>query len=107
MSDGGGDCPTLSCRRKRGRHVQIGLTTGADAGHLSIPIDLIVEKELELVGSFGMPPTHYESMLRMVAAGRLDPGGLVTRTIPLEEAGAVLASMDAYDTIGMTVIDRY
>ncbi len=93
--------------RKRGRHVQIGLTTGTDKGDLSLPVDLIVEKEIELVGSFGMPPHNYEGMLRMVAAGRLDPGRLVTRTVPLEETGTVLESMDGYDTLGFTVIDRF
>ena len=34
---------SLKSLRKRGRHVQIGLTTGADKGDLSIPIDLIVD----------------------------------------------------------------
>ena len=98
---------SLKSLRKRGRHVQIGLTTGADKGDLSIPIDLIVDKEIELIGSHGMPPTHYGAMLRMVAAGKLDPGRLVSQTIPLEEAGAALAAMDGYETLGITVIDRF
>ncbi len=93
--------------RKRGRHVQIGMTTGKDAGDLSVPIDLIIEKELVVAGSKGMPPTRYEPMLRLIAAGKLDPGRLVTRTVALEEAGEVLAGMDAFDTLGFTVIDRY
>ena len=93
--------------RKRGRHVQIDMTTGAGAGDHSIPIDLIIMQEIELVGSRGMPVTRYDSMLRMVAAGKLQPGRLVTRTVPLEEAGAVLASMDDYDTLGFTVIEGY
>ena len=63
--------------------------------------------EIELVGSRGMPVTRYDSMLRMVAADKLQPGRLVTRTVPLEEAGAVLASMDDYDTLGFTVIEGY
>ncbi len=92
---------------KRGRHVQIGLTLGSDAGDLSVPIDLLVMHELQLIGSRGMPVTQYESLLRMVAAGKLDPGSLVTSTVPLEEAGAVLAAMDDYETLGFTVIDRY
>ncbi len=72
-----------------------------------MPIDLIVNKEIELLGSRGMPVTEYEAMLRMVAAGRLDPGRLVTRRVALEETGAVLAAMDDYDTLGFTVIDRF
>jgi hypothetical protein len=27
--------------------------------------------------------------------------------VPLEEAGSVLASMDSFATVGVTVIDRY
>jgi D-arabinose 1-dehydrogenase-like Zn-dependent alcohol dehydrogenase len=92
---------------KLGRHLQIGLTIGSAAGDLTIPIDLVVMHELQLVGSRGMPVTQYEALLGMVAVGKLDPGSLVTGTVSLEEAGAVLASMNDYDTLGFTVIDRY
>ena len=43
----------------------------------------------------------------MVQSGKLAPGKLVQRTIPLEEAGEVLASMDRFATVGVTVIDRF
>ncbi len=45
--------------------------------------------------------------MQLVAAGRIDPGRLVTRRVALEETGAVLAAMDDYDTLGFTVIDRF
>jgi alcohol dehydrogenase/propanol-preferring alcohol dehydrogenase len=93
--------------RKRGRHVQIGMTTGEQGGDLPVPIDHIIGHEIQLSGSKGMPPAHYDAMLRLVAAGRLNPGRLVSRTVPLEEASDVLASMGGYDTVGFTVIDRY
>ncbi len=97
----------LKSLRKRGRHVQIGMTDAGEGANFAIPLDLIIDREIELLGSKGMPPLHYDAMLRMVAAGRLDPGRLVSRTVALEEASAVLAAMDAYDTLGFTVIDRY
>ena len=93
--------------RKRGRQVQIGLTSAAEAGEIALPVDLMVERELRLVGSHGMQATRYPAMLRMVATGKLDPGSLVTGTIALEEAGGVLAAMDDFDTLGVTVIDRF
>lgn len=93
--------------RQRGRHVQIGITTGAAKGDLSVPIDAIVNKEIQILGSRGMPVTEFGAMLRMVAAGRLDPGKLVTRKVALEETSAVIAAMDGYDTLGFTVIDRF
>lgn len=43
---------------KRGRHLQIGLTIGSAAGDLTIPIDLVVMHELQIVGSRGMPVTN-------------------------------------------------
>ncbi len=72
-----------------------------------MPIDLISNKEIQFLGSHGMPVTEFPAMLRMVAAGRLDPGKLVTRKVALEETGAVIAAMDNYDTLGFTVIDRF
>ena len=104
---------TATCRnailslRKRGRHLQIGLTGAAERGDIPTPIDIIVAKELTLLGSLGMAPPRYGTMLKIVERGRLRPGALVSRTVPLEEAGTVLASMDAFGTVGVVVIDRY
>jgi D-arabinose 1-dehydrogenase-like Zn-dependent alcohol dehydrogenase len=93
--------------RKRGRHLQIGLTSSAEQGMIALPIDLIVLKEITLVGSLGMQAPRYGAMLGMVETGRLAPGKLVQQRIKLEQAGEVLASMDKYGTVGVTVIDRY
>ncbi len=54
-----------------------------------------------------MQVPRYASMLGMIEAGKLDPGALVSRTLPLEETGDVLASMDDFATLGVPVIDRY
>jgi D-arabinose 1-dehydrogenase-like Zn-dependent alcohol dehydrogenase len=93
--------------RKRGRHLQIGLTSAAEQGEVALPIDLIVLKEVTVVGTLGMQASRFPAMLQMVESGKLRPGKLVHRTVPLEEAGAVLASMDRFATVGVTVIDRY
>lgn len=93
--------------RKRGRHLQIGFTTEAENGEVSVPIDTIVDYELRIIGSMGMQANRFDTLLGMVAAGKLAPGKLVGRTVPLEEAGAVLQSMEKFETLGVTVIDRY
>ncbi len=93
--------------RKRGRHLQIGLTSAAEKGEIPIPIDLLVLKEASIIGSLGMQAPRFGAMLHMVETGKLAPGKLVHRTITLEDAGAVLASMDRFATVGVTVIDRY
>jgi len=98
---------SVNSLRKRGRHLQIGLTSAAEQGEVALPIDLIVLKEVSVVGTLGMQASRFPAMLQMVESGKLRPGKLVHRTVPLEEAGAVLASMDRFATVGVTVIDRY
>ena len=98
---------SINSLRKRGRHLQIGMTSGAERGEIPVPIDVIANEELELIGSQGMPAQEYGAMLAMVATGKLKPGTLVSRTLSLEEAGDVLASMDNFGTIGIPVINRY
>ncbi|MEE2980074.1 MAG: zinc-dependent alcohol dehydrogenase family protein [Pseudomonadota bacterium] len=98
---------SIASLRPRGRHLQIGQTGAEEQGEIAVPIDVILGRELVLVGSSGMPAMGYGAMLNMIAAGRLAPGKLVTQTLSLEEAGAVLASMDNFSTIGIPVIDRY
>jgi D-arabinose 1-dehydrogenase-like Zn-dependent alcohol dehydrogenase len=93
--------------RRQGRHLQIGLTSAAEKGMVPIPIDLLVLKEASVIGSYGMPAPRFDAMLQMVQTGKLAPGRLVSRTVPLEEAGAVLESMDRFATVGVTVIDTY
>jgi alcohol dehydrogenase len=90
--------------RRRGRHVQAGLMVGADA-RPPIPMDRVLSRELELIGSHGMAPHDYPEMLARVADGRLRPDQLVGRTIPLEAAPEALMAMSELPTVArMTVI---
>jgi D-arabinose 1-dehydrogenase-like Zn-dependent alcohol dehydrogenase len=93
--------------RTRGRHLQIGLTTQKEKGEVALPVDLLVVKELQLIGTVGMQPHRYPSMLSMVESGTLQPGKLIGRTVPIEQAGEVLASMTQYATIGATVVNQW
>jgi alcohol dehydrogenase len=85
--------------RKRGRHVQVGLLPEPPR----VPMDLVIGRELELLGSHGMAASAYPEMLALVEAGRLRPGDLVTREIGLDEAPAALAAMGDGGS-GVTVI---
>jgi len=93
--------------RTRGRHLQIGLTTQKEKGEVALPVDLLVVKELQLIGTVGMQPHRYPAMLSMVESGKLQPGKLIGRTVPIEQAGEVLASMTQYATIGATVVNQW
>jgi D-arabinose 1-dehydrogenase-like Zn-dependent alcohol dehydrogenase len=93
--------------RTRGRHLQIGLTTQKEKGEVLLPVDLMVIKEIQMVGTVGMQPHRYPSMLGMVGSGKLKPGKLIGSTVPIEQAGEVLASMTQYATLGTVVVDRW
>jgi D-arabinose 1-dehydrogenase-like Zn-dependent alcohol dehydrogenase len=93
--------------RKRGRHLQIGLTTRDDEGMIPLPIDAIVMQEIEIVGSLGMQPSRYPYMLEMVDKGKLKPGFLVTQTISLEEAPRIFTEMSSFQNIGVTVVNNW
>src|SRR5215471_11358311 len=98
---------SVLCVRKRGRHVQVGLTSGAEKGDIALPIDVIVLKEISITGSLGMAAPRFPSMLRMVEKGKLAPGKLVNRRIGIEEASAVIEGMDKFAGVGVTVIEKY
>jgi alcohol dehydrogenase len=90
--------------RPRGRHVQVGLLHGDDA-RAAVPMDLVVARELAVLGSHGMPAVDYPAMLDLVASGALDPERLVTRRIGLADAGAALAAMDGPTPPGITIVE--
>jgi alcohol dehydrogenase len=104
-----GSIPTMrasvECLRVLGRHVQVGLML-EDAADTAVPMGRVIARELELLGSHGMPATDYPAMLELVASGRVDPAALVSRVISLDEGGAAIAAMSQPATqAGMTVID--
>jgi alcohol dehydrogenase len=67
----------------------------------------VIARELEIRGSHGMQAHQYPRLLAMMAAGRLQPGRLVQRTISLDEAPAALQAMARFVQPGVTVIDRF
>ena len=97
---------SILCLRKRGRHIQIGLMVGDD--YLPrLPMDRVIAKELEIIGSHGMQANKYDVMLNMISSGKLNHGLLVGKRIPLDEAPKELGLMNNYSAVGITVIDRF
>ncbi|HYA35553.1 MAG TPA: zinc-dependent alcohol dehydrogenase family protein [Candidatus Binataceae bacterium] len=93
--------------RKQGRHLQIGLTTKAEGGEVSMPIDRIVTMELELIGSVGMQASHYPQMLAMVESGKCTPKKMVTGTCDLKGINKIFEEMNTFQNVGVTVINNY
>lgn len=93
--------------RKRGRHLQLGLTTAEEKGFVSLPVDLMVLKELQLIGSANMPVSRFPDLMRMVESGIIQPEKMITKTVSIEEAADILVDMGEYRTPGITVVNRW
>jgi alcohol dehydrogenase len=64
-------------------------------------------QEIEFIGSFGMQPTRYDEIFRMVDRGKLDPSKVVSETVGLDDVSSRLESMSDYGTMGIPVIDEF
>jgi alcohol dehydrogenase len=94
---------SIGSLRRRGRHVQVGLLPPA-LGLPAVPMDLVLARELDVLGSHGMPAHDYPEMLAYIASGRLHPELLVTRELSLDDAGEALRSMGSVP--GVSVVTR-
>jgi alcohol dehydrogenase len=97
---------SVSCLRKRGKHIQVGLMTG-NHRHPVVPMDKVVANELEIIGSHGMQAFRYTEIFEMVRSGKLKPELLPGKIISLDEAPQALVSMDKFENLGVTVINRF
>ena len=97
----------INSLRKKGRHLQIGVTTKQEAGFISLPIDHMVMNEIRLETTLGMPAHRFNSMLPLVANGRLNPGKMVTREISLSEVNAIFEDMSKFATTGTFVVTKF
>ncbi|OSQ28737.1 zinc-dependent alcohol dehydrogenase family protein [Thalassospira sp. MCCC 1A03138] len=97
---------SVSCLRKRGKHIQIGLMTG-DHAHARVPMNRVVAHELEILGSHGMQAFRYDAMIDMIMTGKLAPQKLIRDRVTLAEGATALMNMDNFVSTGVTVIDRF
>ena len=97
---------SISSLRKRGKHIQVGIMEKG-FHRTAIPMDLVIGRELEILGSHGMQAHKYGEMFEMIKHGKLDPGKLVGKTVSLEQAIGDLTEMDSFSGIGVTVINSF
>jgi propanol-preferring alcohol dehydrogenase len=93
--------------RRGGRLSQVGLTSQEDKGNISVPMDMVVLNELQILGSFGNPQSGYAELFRLVASRRLRPTALVSREVSLEDVDSVLRDMDTFKTLGYVIVTRF
>lgn len=99
-------CDSIACLAKRGKHIQIGLLLAEDS-RPALPMDQVLAKELEILGSHGMQAHRYPAMLEMIDSGRLQPEKLIGRTIHLSESVAALPRMPHDTSPGVTIINSF
>ncbi|MGC9468960.1 MAG: zinc-dependent alcohol dehydrogenase family protein [Anaerolineae bacterium] len=92
--------------RKRGRHVQVGLMV-ADYKDALIPMNVVIAKELEILGSHGMQAHAFPPMLDMIVDGTLEPRRLIGDLVSLEEGARALTTMGDFAITGVTVINEF
>ncbi len=98
---------SIQSLRKRGRHVQVGITSKEERGQVAVPVDMLVMMEWEVVGSLGNPHPKYAELLALVARQKLRPARLVTREIALANVTDTLERMTRFETVGFEVITRF
>ena len=98
---------SLAGLRKLGRHIQIGLPLGPHAEPTVPLLESVYSKQISIIGTRGMAASRFSALFKMIADGKVDISRLVTKTVPLEDVGVILAAMDGYSTTGVTVVDRF
>lgn len=86
--------------------IQVGLLL-AEHSRPALPMDQVLSKELEIIGSHGMQAHRYPAMLEMIRTRQLQPEKLVGRTINLDESIRVLARLDRDPSPGVTIINAF
>ncbi|HCX74143.1 MAG TPA: alcohol dehydrogenase, partial [Algoriphagus sp.] len=69
--------------------------------------NLVISKELEILGSHGMQAWRYTEMMDMIENGKLNPQALIGKTISLEDAVTVLPEMNKFENQGITIINQF
>lgn len=97
---------SISSLAKRGKHIQVGLLEAEDKNS-AIPINLVIAKELEIVGSHGMQASKYPQIFEMIQQGKYQPQKLVGKTVSLEKSIEVLMNMNKFEGTGVAVVNNF
>lgn len=96
---------SINCLAKKGKHIQVGIL-GVESNIAISTADLIA-KEIEIIGSHGMPIEDYKIIFDLIESKKIDPSLLIDRTVRLEDVHRELIGMDSYRNSGMVVIDQF
>jgi D-arabinose 1-dehydrogenase-like Zn-dependent alcohol dehydrogenase len=97
--------PALESLRKRGRHLQLGLTGAEEKGMLPAAFDSVVKRELTIAGSVGCPRDSFQELLSLVESGNLEPARLISNRIGLGGIDNAFREMSDYRNSGFSIVD--
>ena len=97
---------SIASLRKRGKHIQVGIME-VGSHSTPVPIDLVIGRELEILGSHGMQAYRYSEVFEMILDGRLEPSKLVGKTVSLEKGITELTNMNSFSGLGVTVMTEF
>ena len=92
--------------RKRGRHVQVGLLPG-DESQNAVPMEQVIARELEIVGSHGLAANSYGEILRLLSSRKIDPSRLIGDRITLRDVNDVINGIRASGVVANRSIWRF
>jgi NADPH:quinone reductase-like Zn-dependent oxidoreductase len=90
---------SLASLTRGGRLVTCGATTGFDA---KIDLRFLFSRQLSVLGSYMGTKSEFTTVLKLVAAGRLQP--VVDRTFPLLECAAAHSHLESGNQFGKVVL---
>jgi alcohol dehydrogenase len=96
---------SINCLAKKGKHIQVGIL----GSKKDIPVSSadLIAKEIEVIGSHGMPLADYDIIFDLISSKRIDLSLLIDRTVKLDDIHQELLNMDAYSNSGMVIIDQF
>ncbi len=97
---------SIACLRPLGRHVQVGMPTGASA-RMEVDMSTVYQRNLALFGTRGMPAWRYPSLLSLIVSGRVDMAPIVARRVGLSDVSAELAAFDGPMPPGVAVVTDF
>jgi S-(hydroxymethyl)glutathione dehydrogenase/alcohol dehydrogenase len=89
--------------REGGRVVIVGIPPAGTA--LDVDLARIVRRKIQIKGSYGARARQdVPALIRLLAAGKLDLGGMISRRVPLTEAPETYEALDRGEVLGRAVV---
>ena len=96
---------SINCLAKKGKHIQVGIL--GNENDIKVSTADLIAKEIELIGSHGMPLADYDIIFDLISSKKIDLSLLIDRTVKLEDVHQEMLNMDAYSNSGMVIIDQF